>query len=166
MAKDKSIQSKAHDPEKYAKLVFNIFMLVFGFILACVVLFVIMRLLFGLMTMMPWLDYVFAVMLVIIPTALFVTAYGIFIKRTLRFPVKSVKVITIIPMALIIAAWMVIFILDLVQFFQSHRLDIDAYYSYHKSVLIPSVAIIFILGLIQAWSSPSEPDWLDRQRSE
>lgn len=162
MARDKSIQSKASDPEKYFKLSLSITLLFLGFLMFLVLLFLLMRLLFDAMRFMPWLDYVFAVMLVCTPGTLMITAYSIFFLRTKRYPIRTVKIVSLIIMAFVVVCWAYLLVSDLIHFFITKKLDIGSYQSYEKFWLIGSVALIFILGVIQALALPREPDWLEK----
>lgn len=158
--KEMSIQAKASDPQKGIALTLKILLATLGFILVLVVFFFIMRLIFDLMKFMPWLDYVFAVFMVCVPAAVFITAYSIFFNRTLHYQIKPVKLISLGLMAVVVVGWVYLLIHDLLHFFRTEKLTIDAYLSYEKTWLVASVALIFIIGIVQALSLPKEEDWI------
>lgn len=160
--KEIPVQLKAADPEKKLKLVLNMFLAGMAFLFALVLLFFFMKLVFGVLRYMSWLDYVFAVFMVCVPAVLFVTAFSIFFRRTLMYPVKPVRLISLAILGPAIVGWVVLFIRDIIHFFQSHKIDIGHYWSYEKTWLVSSVALIFILGVVQALSLPREPDWMEK----
>lgn len=160
--KNAPIEWKATDPEKKVKLLFNLMFAFVGFLVSLVLLFLLMKLVFGLLKYMPWLDYVFAVFMVCVPAVLFVTAFSIFFKRTLSYPIISVRYISLGLLFPAVLGWIFLFFRDILFFFQSQKIDIGNYWSYDKTWLVGSVALIFILGIIQALSLPKEPDWIEK----
>lgn len=160
--KDIPIQLKAADPEKKVKLFLNMFLAGVAFLLALVLLFFFMKLVFGVLGYMSWLDYVFAVFMVCVPAVLFITAFSIYFVRSKSYPVKSVRWISLPLIGIAAVGWMVLFVRDIIHFFQTHKIDIGHYWSYEKVWLVSSVALIFILGIVQALSLPREPDWMEK----
>lgn len=158
--KETSIQIKASDPNKGISLSFTLMLAVLGFLGVLVAFFFLMRLIFGLMNFMPWLDYVFAVLTVCVPAVVFIVAYSIFFVRSKKYIIKSISYISMFILAALTAGWCYILVHDLIHFFETEKVTIQTYLSYSKIVLTVSVATIFILGLVQALALPKEDDWM------
>lgn len=158
--KETSIQVKASDPNKGFALSFTLLLAVLGFIGVLVGIFFFMRLIFGLMNFMPWLDYVFAVLTVCVPPTIFIVAYSIFFNRTRKYIIKPIRYVSLVIMAVAVVGWCYIMVHDLMHFFRNEKVTIETYLSYSKIILTGSIATIFILGLVQAFALPKEDDWM------
>src|SRR6476620_10259316 len=140
------------DNGKHLRLFGTIFLTLVGFIAALVLLFLGMRLLFGLLTYMPWLSYVYMLIMLSVPAAIFISVYLVYFKRTKTHPVKAVRWISQTIFIVSILVWIAAYISDLVLFFKKGSEEIGHYWSYNMIFLAIDVALIFIIGVIQAFT--------------
>ena len=156
----------ANERGKHIRLLLTIFTAVVGVLAALVLLFFLMRLIFGLLSYVPWLEYLYVVFLISFPTAVFLTAFSIFFKRTKRHPAKIVRGVSLAVISLFLAAWALFYVLDIIAFIRFQYTDINNFKTYNMLFLFANVAGIFFLGVAQALSTPKEKDWLERRREE
>jgi hypothetical protein len=148
--------------EKYLILLGRLLLLGFSFLLAIVILLLLLRLFFGLLSYMAWTEYIFMAGVLFLPACFFISVFLVYFRRTRRHPSKPVRYFsqTIFVVALI--AWLYALGTDALFFFQKRNVDIDQYRSYSLWYLAGSVATIFFIGVIQAFSTEKEKDWMDR----
>ncbi len=151
---------------KYLRLFGSLFFLVIGFIFALILLLIGVRLLFGLMSYIPWFTYVYIIFILLVPSVLFITAYLIYFKRTARHPNKIVKWISYLLFSAALIAWMISLVLDIGIFYKHAYTSIGMYYSYDMIFLIANVACFFLVGVMQAFTTNKEVDWMERDRSK
>ncbi len=148
---------------KYLRLFGNIFFLFLGFVLAFILVIVAFRLLFGLLSFIPWLRVLYMLFILMMPVCIFGTAFLVFFKRTATHNSKPVKIISYIIFTAILLSWAILTIYDLVTFFKFHYISIDKYYTYNLLFLSINIFCIFGVGVMQALSTPKEVDWMERQ---
>ncbi len=148
---------------KYLRLFGNIFFLFLGFVLAFILIIVAFRLLFGLLSFIPWLRVLYMLFILLMPVSIFGTAFLVFFKRTTTHNAKPVKIISYIIFTAILLSWVIFTIYDLVTFFKFHYISIDKYYTYNLLFLSINIFCIFGVGVMQALSTPKEVDWMERQ---
>jgi hypothetical protein len=151
---------------KYLRLFGSLFFLVIGFVFALILLLIGVRLLFGLMSYIPWFTYVYIIFILLIPAALFITAYLIYFKRTAKHPNKIVKWISYFLFSAALVAWVIFLIMDIGIFYKHVYTSIGMYYSYDMIFLIANVACFFLVGVMQAFTTTKEADWMERDRSK
>lgn len=149
---------------KYLRLFGSIFFLVIGFIVAIILLLLGFRLLFGLLSYVPWFTYVYMIFIILVPSGLFIPAYVVYLKRTVSHPNKQVRWISNIIFSGMIAAWSVFLVLDMIIFFKHAYPAIGMYNSYDMVFLTANVACFFLIGLMQAFTTAKEKDWMERSR--
>jgi uncharacterized membrane protein len=150
--------------QKYLRLLGMILLTMIGVILVVVVMLLLMRLLMGVMDQIPWMLYVYMSIMLTLPTAFFLKIFDIFSKRTRSHPSKWVRWFSQIVFLLSALSWMLIFIKDMVYFVQTGYGDINKYVSYSLTALVPSVFVIFLIGIIQALTTKPELDWMEKNR--
>lgn len=148
---------------KYLRLFGNIFLLFLGFIVAFVVIIVGFRLLFGLLSFIPWLRVIYMLFILLMPVCIFGTAFIVFFKRTFTHNSKPVKIISYIIFTAVLVSWIIFTIYDLVTFFKFQYSSIDKYYTYNLLFLSLNIFCLFGVGVMQALSTPKEVDWMERQ---
>lgn len=156
----------AEEPGKLLRLFFTILLAVLSGIAVLLLLFLLMRLVFGLLSYVPWLEYLYVIFLISFPAAVFVTAFTIFFKRTKRHPAKAVRVVSLSVISLFLAAWALFYVMDIIAFIKFQYTEISNFKTYNMLFLFSNVAGIFFLGVAQALSTPKEKDWLERRREE
>lgn len=150
--------------DKHFKLGLLFIITALSFIVALVLLFLFMKLVFGVMSYMPWLTYVFTVGVLSAPAAVFFPAWIIFIRRSAGHPVQWVRIFSYILMSAMLLLWGMFYIYDLITFFRTGSAAIKNYLSWEMVFLASNVALIFIAGVIQALSLPPEKDWMAKAR--
>ena len=150
---------------KYLRLFGTIFFTVIGALVAFVLLLLGVRLLFGLLSYIPWLTYIYIIFIVLVPAVLFITCYIIYISRTRAHPGKAVRIISYALFSIALAAWAVVLVMDVFRFFKYAYTSIDMYYSYEMLFLAANVVCFFLVGIMQAFGMPKEKDWMERSRS-
>ena len=150
---------------KYLRLFGTIFFSVIGFILAFILLLLGIRLFFGLMNYVPWFMYIYMIFILLIPSGLFITCYIIYFKRTLSHPKKAIRWISYALFIAALLAWVIFLFMDIIIFYKHAYTTIGMYYSYDMIFLIANVACFFLVGIMQAFSTEKEIDWIERNRN-
>jgi hypothetical protein len=162
----KTSPDMADERGKHLRLLLTIFTAVVAVLGSLVLLFFLMRLIFGLLSYVPWLEYLYVVFLISFPAAVFITAFTIFFKRTRKHPAKIVRAVSLGVISLFLAAWAVFYVMDIIAFIHFQYTDINYFKTYNMLFLFANVAGIFFLGVAQALSTPKEKDWLDKWKDE
>ena len=151
---------------KLFRLFGTIFFSVIGIILAFILVLLAIKLLFGLMSYIPWFTYVYTIFILLVPSALFITVFIIYFKRTASHPNKAVRWISYFLFSAALITWAVFLFLDMVIFYKYAYPSIGMYHSYDMIFLISNVACIFIVGIMQALTTAKEVDWKERRSSK
>jgi hypothetical protein len=151
---------------KYIRLFGNIFFTVLGFIIFLVLLLLGFKLFFGLLSYIPWFVYAYMLIIITVPTALFVTVYLIYFKRSTNHVSKPVRIFSYTVFTAALIAWVIYFALDIRIFFTHSYNDIAHYNTYNLLFLSLNVGAIFLVGIVQALSSTREVDWMDRNKKD
>ena len=158
----KDISSQANDSGKYVKLFGLLMVTFFSFILALVLFFLFMRFIFGLLPYISWIEYLYMVVIIAVPATLFITIFWIFFARTKKFNPKFLRYIFLSIFVALMITWVALFISDIISFFKFEKTDIKDYVSFNMYFLSINVAIIFIIGIIQALAAPKKEEWFDK----
>ncbi len=148
---------------KYSKLYVLIFLL-----------FLLVPVLIGLFIFLFWgfsklisstiVDIIFGLGIITIPPALFATIHLIFFSRTKKHPVAWVRYISYVFFAAGVLSSIFVLVTDLLAFFNHYYTDIAAYNCYSLIYMTGNIAGLFIIALMQAFTTQKEVDWMDRQR--
>lgn len=147
---------------KLLRLFGNIFLSLVGFIIALALLLLGIKLIFGLMEYIPWFTYVYMVFIILVPAALFIPAYIIYFTRTKKHPNKFIRSVSYLFFLMALVTWSVFLVLDIITFFKHAYPAIGMYLSYNMSFLAANVACFFLIGVMQAFTTPKEKDWMER----
>ncbi len=147
---------------KYLRLFGTIFFSVIGFIVVLALLLLGIKLLFGLMSYIPWITYVYMVFILLVPSGLFIPAYFIYLKRTVDHPNKTIRFISYLIFTAAIITWSVFLVLDMITFFKHGYAAIGMYRSYDMIFLAANVTCFFLVGVMQAFTTAKEKDWMQR----
>ncbi|MEP7164053.1 MAG: hypothetical protein ABI741_05120 [Ferruginibacter sp.] len=151
---------------KYIRLFGSIFFSVIGFIIAFILVLLGIKFLFGLMSYIPWFTYVYISFIILVPSALFITAFIIYFKRTATHANKVVRWLSYFLFSVALVAWMVTLFLD-IRIFYKHAYDsIGMYNSYDMIFLAANVASLFLVGVMQAFTTVKEKDWMEKSNSK
>jgi K+-transporting ATPase A subunit len=61
-----------------------------------------------------------------------------------------------------ILIWIVLLVIDFVNFFKNGYQDIGKYFSYQLLPLTSNVAVVFLTGVMQALTTAKEKDWMEK----
>jgi hypothetical protein len=135
-----------------------------AFIVSLSLLLLLLRVLFGLLDSLSWFVYLFTIFIVIVPAAVFLTVFGVGFSRIKYHPSIVVKVISYIFSVAAIGLWLWLLGVDIYRFFKTASLDIAKYQSYSMLYLAGSVALIFLLAILQALTTSKEKDWMEKRK--
>jgi hypothetical protein len=105
------------------------------------------------------------ILILMVPAALFISAYVIYFKRTTVHPNAAIRIISYIIFSIALILWGIFFIWDLLIFFRHVYQTIDRYHSYNMIFLAANVACFFLVGVMQAFTTEKEKDWMDKRHS-
>lgn len=151
-----------NDPGKYIRLFATLILGFIGFIIALILLFLGIRLVFGFVNELSWFTYVFSVFVLSVPATIFITAFTIFYFRTRQHPSRGIRIMSTIIFGVFICAWIFFYISDMIAFFTKAQTQIVDTKSWNIIYVVASISCLFIMGIIQALGAPKEPDWLER----
>jgi hypothetical protein len=148
---------------KYSKLYVLIFLL---FLCVPVFLGLIIAAFYGISKLVSSTvaDITFGLGVVTLAPAIFMSVYFIFFKRTKKHPAKAVKIISQIIFVAGFLTSLVVLVFDMISFFTKFNTDITGYHGLSLTYLAGNVAILFLIAIIQAFTTNKEVDWMDRQR--
>jgi hypothetical protein len=149
---------------KYFQLTFNLFFTLMGFIVSLALIMLGLKYIFRLLDYIPWFVYVYMMFIFIIPAALFITIFLIYFKRTTQHPSLIIRVISYFIFAVALLVWGTFFVRDMITFFKTGAREISNYYSYNIILLASSVSAIFLVGVMQAFTTQKEKDWMERRK--
>lgn len=149
---------------KYFQLTFNLFFTFLGFILALVLVMLGLKYMLRFLDYIPWFVYIYTLFIIVVPGALFLSIFTIYVKRTAVHPSAVVKWISYVIFAIALLGWFTFFVLDMITFIKTGSRQIGSYYSYNIFLLAGSVATVFLVGVLQALSTEKEKDWMEKRR--
>lgn len=111
-------------------------------------------------------DILLELTIVAIPTIIFLFAYTVFFIRTKKnHPVAAVRVISYILFTLASVYCIVGFSISVLTYLKKGAsMGINEYHTYTIYYLAGNIVMLFLIGIIQALSSPKEPDWMEQHR--
>lgn len=109
-------------------------------------------------------DIIFELFIISMPTAVFSTAYLIFFKRTKKHPDAFVRIFSKLIFVLGLASCGVFLVLDMIAFFRHRGLDINDFYSFGIIFLAGNIGMLFLIAILQAFTTEKEKDWLEKRR--
>ena len=148
---------------KFIRLFGTIFFSLIGAIVSFVLLMLLFRWLISSLDYIPWFTYFYMSLILLLPTALFVSVFAIFFRRTKMHPSKPVRIFSSAIFLIGILSWFVVLGFDCINFFKTASPEISQYYSYNLLYLVGNVGIIFFIGIIQALTTAKEKDWMERR---
>jgi glucan phosphoethanolaminetransferase (alkaline phosphatase superfamily) len=109
-------------------------------------------------------ETIFGLLLLTVPSAIFITVYSIFIRRTKKFPKPIIRILSWIVFAAGLCFCVTYLFLDMKQFFTVRSLEITNYRSFSILFLAGNIATLFLIAIIQAFSRDKEKDWTERHK--
>ena len=108
-------------------------------------------------------DFIFQLLILTIPAAIYSTAYIIFLKRTRQHPVAVVRVVSTVLFIIGLACSGIILTADIILFLKKASYDIASYNSYSLGFMSGNIGGLFLIAIIQAFTGNKEKDWMDRK---
>jgi hypothetical protein len=149
---------------KYFQLTFNLFFTFIGFIAALLLLMVGLKYIFRLLDYIPWFVYVYVIFIINVPAAFFTGVFTIYFKRTRLHPHAAARATSYTVFSIALICWIAAFFSDMVTFIKTGSREISNYYGYNIFLLVASVALIFMVGVMQALSTEKEKDWMEKRK--
>jgi hypothetical protein len=149
---------------KYLRLIGRIGLLFITFFVALFILIYTLRFLFGVLDFVPWFSLLFALFIICVPVAIFLTVYYIFYHHTKGHVSKATRIFSYVVFAVMSAMWLYFIVLDFGIFYKYQHRDIAHYNTYNIAFLAGNVGVIFFIGMIQALTTQKEVDWMDRKK--
>lgn len=149
---------------KYLQLSNRLIITLIAFVAALIAIMYGLKLAFGLLDSLPWFVYLFTLFIVMVPTLIFITIFLVYFSRTKKHPSAVVRYLSWSLFIAALAAWFYFLVTDLITFIKTGSQQIGNYHSYSVMFLAGSVAMIFIVGIIQALSMPKEKDWIEKRK--
>ena len=107
-------------------------------------------------------DIVFQLLIISVPAAVFASADVIFFKRTKQHPSAVIRTCSKILFVTGIIFCAVFLVLDILVFFKKPGNDITDYRCFSISFLAANIGGLFLIAIIQAFTTKKEKDWMDR----
>jgi len=145
---------------RYGKLYFLIFLL---FLSVPVIIGLIVATFYGfskLVSTAPT-DIIFELLILSIPCAIFAAAYYIFFKRTKFHPSAVVRAISRTLFVLGFCLALTFLVLDIITYFHK-PIDVGNYLSFNMWYLAGNIGGLFIIAIMQAFTTQKEKDWMER----
>jgi len=148
---------------KYSKLYLLIFLL---FLSVPVLLGLIIALFYGVSRVVSSnvADISFGLGVIALAPAILSAVYVIFFKRTGKHPVAGVRVISKFIFIVAILISIIVLVIDMIYFFNRYDTNITGYYGLSLTYLAGNTAMLFLIAIIQAFTTKKEVDWMERQR--
>ena len=109
-------------------------------------------------------DISFGLAMVTLAPAILSAVYVVFFKRTKSHPVAWVRVISQIVFVIAIAISATVLVVDMIAFFTRFNIEITGYYGLGLAYLASNVGLLFLIAIIQAFTTKKEVDWMERKR--
>ncbi len=152
--------------DKYIQLGINLFLTLLAFVFVLILLLLGFKYLFQILDAIPWFVMLYVLLIISVPALLFLTVFIIFFKRTLRHPSAAARYVSYFIFSVALLCWGLAYGFDLYTFFKTGSRNIGDYYSYNIFLLVGSVALIFLVGILQAFTTAKEIDWVEKRREK
>ena len=148
---------------KYSKLYVIIFLM---FLAIPVMLGLIIALFYGVSKLVSSnvADITFGLGVVTLAPAILSAVYYIFFKRTTHHPVAAVRLISKFIFVVGILISIAVLVIDMIYFFNRYDTNITGYYGLSLTYLAGNTAMLFLIAIIQAFTTKKEVDWMERSR--
>lgn len=146
---------------RYIRLFGNIFFSFICLLLTLVVIFFLIKYVFGFLDSFSFTEVFFRSVMILAPGIFFLAVVTYYWKRTRKITSTVTKYISFIIFAVMLAAWVYAMVSDMMIFSKHGYDDIKRYFSFSLTMLAGSVGLIFFVGMLQALAEPEEVDWLE-----
>ena len=146
---------------RYTKL----YMIIFGLFLAIpVMIALLIGVFYGfskIISSAP-VDFIFQLLILSFPVAVFASAYIIFLKRTKQHPSFIIRICSGVLFSVGLIACGIFLTMDIISFFKVQSNDISSYHCFSVPFMAGNIGGLFIIAIVQAFTTKKEPDWMDR----
>ncbi len=148
---------------KYSKLYFLIFLL---FLSVPVIIGLFVALMYGLSTLVSSkpIDMLYELLIITLAPSVFATVYFIFFKRTKKHPKPVIRAISFLFFIVGFSSCIVVLGKDYTRFFTKQVSDTEGYWGFGLIFLAGNVAALFIIAILQAFTTNKEEDWLEKRK--
>ena len=160
------MQDQQDQHGKYIRLFGTLFFTFIGFIVALILLLLGLRLIFGVLSYIPWLANIFTLFIICVPAALFIIVFIIYFFRTKTHSSAAARIFSYIIFAAALGVWAYVWVSDLITFFRHYYTAVGEYMSYNMIFLVINVLSLFLVAMIQGLSTKKEPDWMEKHRGK
>jgi len=145
---------------RYSKLYFLIFLL---FLSVPVIIGLVIATFYGFSKVLSSapVDVAFELLIISIPCAIFASAYYIFFRRTKFHPSATVRIISRVLFVIGFCLALVFLVMDIITYFRKPA-DVGDYLSFNTWSLAGNIGGLFIIAIMQAFTTQKETDWMDR----
>ncbi|MGC4104212.1 hypothetical protein [Ferruginibacter sp.] len=150
---------------KYTRLYILIFLSFFCGIIAIALVLAGLYGFFKMIASRP-LEIAFQVSIIAIPPAIFCAVYYIFTRRTPKHPSAVVRGISYLVFAVGFITSIAVLVMDMIRYFKEPVHDIYNYTIFSQLFLAGNVAALFIVALMQAFTTAKEEDWMEKRRKK
>ncbi|MBS1512644.1 MAG: hypothetical protein JST86_17500 [Bacteroidetes bacterium] len=109
-------------------------------------------------------DLVYASFIVSFLPAVFIAIYTVFYKRTASHPSSIVKIISRIIFIAALLISVAVIVASFSKFVATNSRAIEDYWSCSLTYAAGNVATIFIIAIVQAFTTKKEEDWMEKRR--
>ena len=109
-------------------------------------------------------DTVFQLLIISLPAALFSTVFIIFFKRTAKHPSAIVRICSKVLFLIGLALCVYLLTLDIISFIKQPSYNIDTYKCFTLPFLAGNTGGLFLIAIVQAFTTNKEKDWIDRHK--
>jgi hypothetical protein len=112
------------------------------------------------------LDIFYEMVVITLPPALFASVYYIFFMRTKNHPAKLIKAISKVLFVLAFCLCLVVLGLDMFEYFNlaPNSYQVTNFKSFSLPFLAGNIALMFIIAMVQAFTTNKEEDWLEKRK--
>ncbi len=147
---------------KFVRLFGTIFFSFITFIVVLILVMLGLKFLFGILDKIPWFSLMFILFIISVPAVLFLSVYTIYFYRTRQHPSSFARYFSYIIFGAVSLCWLYVWIDDLIIFFKYYYNSISHYNSFNLAFLAGNIGLIFLIGILQAFTSKKETTWLDK----
>jgi len=112
------------------------------------------------------LDIFYEIVIMILPPAFFAAVHYIFFRRSQDHTAKIIRTVSRVLLALAFCCCVAILAADMITYFKlgPNTYEVTNFKSFSLLFLAGNIALLFIVALVQAFSTKKEEDWLEKRK--
>lgn len=148
---------------KYIRLFAFLLLTAIGVIALLALLLMLLKAFYGIVDSFSAFTYAYKLLIMSLPMIILTSAFVVFIQRVSFHPVRWVRFISRLLSMAVIGMMAYFYVLDLISFYHNQaNTPASVYSSYDLTFLTISIGTLFLLGVLQALTLPTEKDWMER----